>query len=373
MGMSQKKIKILFTINNLNTAGMKLVLKDIAQQLDPNEFDPYINVLEYADTDTERELRERFTILNITLKPKKRPKLSYLPKIWKATQQLKKHNFDIAHSFDYASDFGEGLVMKLAGVPWVAEKTNLAYEPNRWRRRLTLATRIVALSKAQASLFPEYANKVTIIPTGVDLDLYERTPAKARAEMNLSEDDLVLISVAQVVSIKAHKEIVQAYKDIEDKVPNLKILFAGRDEDIYAIETKEMIKKYGLEDKIRFLGMRSDIPALLKMADGKILATRNINQREGFGAALVEAMSAGIPVIGTKSGGPEEIIEHDYNGWIVDAIGHEPLIGPMLEFYNDAAKRAELGKNALQTVKDKFTFPTMLESYSQVYREVAKN
>lgn len=370
--MSQKKIKILFTINNLNTAGMNLVLKDIALTLNRDEFDPYINVLDYTDTETERELKRNFTVLNIQLKPKKRPRLTYFPKIYKAAKELRQHNFDIAHSFDYASDFGEGLVMKLAGVPWVAEKTNLAYEPKRWRKRLDYAARIVALSKAQASLFPEFADKVTIIPTGVDLELYEQTPAKSRAEMNLSEDDLVLISVAQVVSIKAHKEIVQAYKDIEDQVPNLKILFAGRDTEEYAQEVKQMIKDYGLEDKIRFLGMRSDIPALLKMIDGKILATRNINQREGFGAALVEAMSAGKPVIGTKSGGPEEIIEHNHNGWIVDAIGHEPLIAPILEFYNDAAKRKQLGENALQTVKDKFTFPTMLEGYVKVYKEVAK-
>lgn len=351
---------------------MNLVLKDIAQNLDPEVFDPYINVMAYTDTATERELKQRFTMLNITLKPSRRPRLGYFFKIIKASKELKQHNFDIAHSFDYASDFSEGLIMKMAGVPWVAEKTNLAYSPSKWRKRLALTSRIIALSKAQASLFPEFAAKTTVIPTGVDLNLYEQTTPASRIDLGLGPDDLVLISVAQIVPIKAHKEIIKAYNEIRDQVPNLKLLFAGRDTDDFAQEVKDLIAQYNLQDKIKMLGLRSDIPALLKMSDGKILATRNIDQREGFGAALVEAMSAGKPVIGTKSGGPEEIIQHGYNGWLVDAVGYQPLADAMLEFYKDAAKREQYGKNALQTVKDKFTFPTMLESYAKVYKEVAK-
>src|SRR6185436_154500 len=110
-------------------------------------------VMTKTGSELEQQLASRFPLLNIKLKPARRPVTGYAKGIWSATQELKKYKIDIAHSFDYASDFSEGLVMKLAGVPWVAEKTNLSYEKNLWRRRLKLASHIVVLSNAQAKLF----------------------------------------------------------------------------------------------------------------------------------------------------------------------------------------------------------------------------
>lgn len=369
--MHKKKIRILFTINNFDTAGMKLVLRDVALGLDPERFEPLVNVLTVTGTELEQQLSSRFPLLNIRLKPAKRPILGYAKGVWAAAQQLKKHKIDIAHSFDYASDFSEGLAMKLAGIPWVAEKTNLTYSKKLWQWRLKLAKRIIVLSSAQARLFPELDYKVTTIPTGTNLQLFRTVPALDRAVFGLKADDVVVASVAQLVPVKGHREIVQAFKNIEDKVPHLKLLFAGKGSPEYAQELQQMIDNLGLTGKIQLLGPRNDIPALLKMCDGNILATRS-TMKEGFGAAIIEAFAAGIPVISTRTGGPEDIITPGLNGWLIDAEGVTAIENALLELYNDSAKRKEMGAHALQAAQQKYDVATMLAAYTRVYEAIAK-
>ena len=131
-----------------------------------------------------------------------------------------------------------------------------------------------------------------------------------------------------------------------------------------------MIKDLGLEDSIKLFGKSTRVPEILKMSDGKILPTSNTGRREGFGAALVEAMAAGLPVIATKSGGPEDIVQNGQNGWLVEADSVSELADAMSDFYLNRDKRIEFGKNAWKRAQEEYGTDLMIERYSGVYKSL---
>jgi glycosyltransferase involved in cell wall biosynthesis len=121
------------------------------------------------------------------------------------------------------------------------------------------------------------------------------------------------------------------------------------------------------------LGLRTDVPRLLPIFDGLILATRSWGRKEAFGAVLVEAMAAELPVIATKSGGPEDIIVPDETGWLVDAEGEEPLASAMKAFVIDNNRRQRFGAAGYKRARDLFSVEMMTEHYQKLYLETAKD
>jgi len=164
-----------------------------------------------------------------------------------------------------------------------------------------------------------------------------------------------------------------AIKSVIPEYPQIKMLCIGSGERWYEKELKEYANELGLTRNIMFLGAQNGIERILKMADGKILATRNCGRGEGFGAALVEAMAAGLPVIATKSGGPEDIVIPGKTGWLVHPEGSEPLANALREFCQDSEKRKLYGLNAQSIAKKKFNLKLMNKRYECIYTTYAKH
>lgn len=365
-----KPLRILYTINNLNTAGMKYVIADLVRDLDRARFTPLIGVGQKTGSALELELERLCPVIELPLRIPRRPRHLLLPRLLKAARRLR-GIADLAHSFDYASDWTEGMAMRLAGVPWVAEKTNLNWDEGRWWLRSFLASKIVCLSQSQLSLMPRWAGKSVIIPTGVALERFVDAEPLPREELGMGKDDVLVASIAHLVPVKGHVELIRAMAAVADELPRLKLLLAGEGSSEFVRELREQVASSGLKGRVLFLGSKSSIPALLKACDGKILATRNEGRREAFGAALVEAMAAGLPVIATRSGGPEDIVKEGQTGWLVDAEGWEPLAQALRELYVDEARRRRFGQAGLLRAQRLYDKALMARRYEEVYESVA--
>lgn len=362
--------RVLFTINNLRTAGMKFVIADLVERLDRSRFAPAVAVNQLTDSPLERRLKEACPIYHCSLRVPRRPRVLFPFRLWRVASQLR-GVADVAHSFDYASDWSEGKAMQLAGIPWVAEKTNLLWDPVKWRRKCSLARRIVCLSEAQRGQMTEYQDKVEVIPTGIDVNRFAGAEPFEREVFGLGAGDLVLVCVAHLIEVKGHRELIRAFREVHGEHPTLKLVLAGEGESHYADELHKMVESLGLMDHVRFLGKVDDVPRLLKMADGKILPTRNSARREGFGAAIVEAMAASLPVIATRSGGPEEIVIPDQTGWLVDAEGEAPMVEAMKEFCASPEKRTTYGRAGFVRAAREYSVELMVERLGRVYESVA--
>lgn len=141
--------------------------------------------------------------------------------------------------------------------------------------------------------------------------------------------------------------------------------------------THELLDKYNLYDKIRWIGrpLRKDESgeAYRRIAEKKGVFVQPA-LFEGFGLTVIEAMTTGVPVFATKYGGPLEIIEHKKNGFHIDPANDEETINVLEEFIkrmnDDPDYWGKISKNAIKRVEEKYNWPLYTEkllSQSKIY------
>lgn len=367
-------LRLLYTINNLKTAGMRNVVADLVHGLDRSQFLPKVAVGERCGSVLEKGLEDLCEIVEIPLRIPTRPRSRFPAALFTTVRKLN-GIADIAHSFDYASDWTEGLAMRLARMPWIMEKTNFNWGGRRWWFRASFASKIVCLSETQCNqLFrhTRFFPKTVIINTGVDIKRfspvrYEQKLEK-RKQINVSSEALIICCVADLVPVKGHKELLTAFAAARKNYSGeIYLLLTGGGEPGYERDLKELSHDLGISDSALFLGRRDDVADILKMSDGFVLATRNWGRREAFGAAIVEAMACGLPVIATRSGGPQDIIVDGETGWLVEAEGVEPLTKTLIEMIHNEQKRALFGKAGRRRAERHFSVGQMVDKYQGLY------
>ncbi len=112
-----------------------------------------------------------------------------------------------------------------------------------------------------------------------------------------------------------------------------------------------MVAQEELTNDVTFLGHRDDVIKILGTCDVLACASRE----EGFGLAILEAMACGVPVIATRCGGPENIIEHEKNGLLVPPADPWQLALALHRIYSDPILALHLVAEARTTYIDRFT------------------
>lgn len=364
-------LRILLTINNLDTAGGKYLLADIARGLDAERFSVRIGLRRSSDSKLERSLGDAFPIDVLPLRlPRGAP--------WRlltAQRELVRHlrgNIDVVHSFDYSRDWFEAFGARVAGVPFIAQKQNLSFSSWRWRPKLTLATKIVCLSRAQRIQLAAYEDKLSTVPPGIDLERFATAQAASRGSFDISGSRVVAICVAHLVDVKGYRELISALGQTKQEFPDLLVLCVGTGNADYLQQLRRLAVSEGVQSNIRFLGASNQVPDLLKLADFQILATQNRGRREGFGVAIVEGMAVGLPVLATRSGGPEDIVVDGETGWLVAADGPTPLAQGIRRVFADRERWPAMARAALDRARKCYGRELMVRRYSELYSQVTR-
>lgn len=179
-----------------------------------------------------------------------------------------------------------------------------------WRtllgRSLAMASTVVAVSETDAALFSSIvpAPKLVTIPNGID-------PAFAAARSPRVRGRLV--TVGRVTASKRIDQIVRLLAAIATDFPDAELVVAGPDEDGSAESVRRTAAELGLESKIRIVGALpvSELATLVASAHISVSAAPH----EGFGITTVESLSAGVPVLVTRTGVHEQIVSSRRNGW----------------------------------------------------------
>jgi glycosyltransferase involved in cell wall biosynthesis len=115
-------------------------------------------------------------------------------------------------------------------------------------------------------------------------------------------------------------------------------------------------------------GQVEDVPALLRSFDFFVQPSIN----EGISNTILEAQSCGLGVVATNVGGNPELIEHGYNGLLVDAGNTESLAGAIESYIDNPETRRKHGDSARSMVKEKFGIGVMSEAYLSVYEAMTR-
>ena len=152
------------------------------------------------------------------------------------------------------------------------------------------------------------AQKVRYIPgTGINVDRFnpnaigEAEVLKVRQELGLCQDNSLFLSVGEFIPRKRPWDILKAFAQMGK--PQAHLAFAGRGQILE--EMQQLATDLGVQNQVHFLGMRSDIPTLMRASTATLLAS----EQEGLPNCVMESLCLEIPTIGTEIRGTRDLLE----------------------------------------------------------------
>jgi glycosyltransferase involved in cell wall biosynthesis len=213
--------------------------------------------------------------------------------------------------------------------------------------------------------------RLRLIYNGVDMKPFNAKISRLeiRKSLNISENALVMIIVANLIPYKGHSDLLNALATIKDKLPiNWRLLCVGRDDGIGSILRTQALH-LGISENIVWLGSRNDVPQLLGAADIGLLCSHE----EGFSNAILEGMAAGLPMVVTDVGGNKEAVIDGKTGYVVPAKDIWLLSQAILKLAQDLGLAVEFGQAARLRVIEHFSLEACINAYLKLYDALLHN
>ncbi len=166
----------------------------------------------------------------------------------------------------------------------------------------------------------------------------------------------------QDILISAYERLTSAQRD------KVEITFVGR--ELVANYYSEQLKRTKKHHNIHWMGNQSHTEVLKLISECDILV--NSARDETGPLVIYEAMSAGKPVIGSKTGAVSEIIEENFNGFIFNVEDVDHLAGIMSKIISAPEQLEELGRNALETYKEKLNRENTIQKFENIIQDLLK-
>ncbi len=212
-------------------------------------------------------------------------------------------------------------------------------------------------------------DKVVAIPTGIDTSRFdpEKVDGELKQELGLKPEIPLVGTIAILRKKKGHYILLEAIPLILKKIPDAAFVFAGSGPQKENIVTK--IEQLGLSHKVFMLGLRKDIPDILKSIDIFVLPTL----QEALGTSFIEAMAMEKPVIGTNVGGVGEVIKDGINGYLVEPNNPHALAEAIIMALQDKEKLSVMGKEGRKIVEQNYTAEKMCKKMYDLYSSLLKD
>jgi glycosyltransferase involved in cell wall biosynthesis len=206
------------------------------------------------------------------------------------------------------------------------------------------------------------AKRIRVVENGIDVSAYDLPPQPAlRQSLGIGPDEPVLVTTARLTEQKGHAYLIEAMPAVLERFPLARLLLLGQGELRGQLE--ERVRSLGLTGRVDFLGVRSDVPALLALADVFVLPSL----WEGTSLALLEAMAAARPIAATDIPGNRPLLEDQRDCLLTTPARPEALAQAVIRLLQDRELAAKLGTQARAEAWQRFDIRTMLAAYERLW------
>jgi glycosyltransferase involved in cell wall biosynthesis len=217
------------------------------------------------------------------------------------------------------------------------------------------ADRVIVSSKAAARRH----RRAEVIYPGVRIDQVSTDRETARAGLGPGDGPLIG-TVGRLQPWKAQHLLIDAMPQICSLYPEARLVIVGDAlggfSADYPSQLRDRANRLGVSDHVEFLGHRDDVHRLLAAFD--VFVTPSV--AEPFGIVTVEAMAAGIPVIGTDSGGTPEILS-DGAGLVIPTGDAQAIARSVTALLDDPSRAANIARTGQQRAREVFSIERFLE------------
>lgn len=159
------------------------------------------------------------------------------------------------------------------------------------------------------------------------------------------------VLIGALIEGKGQEEAIFAFAHLKANRIDAQLLIAGEGPPQYRRRLEQLVRSCGLDERVRLIGQVSDALPLMKSSDAVLVCSR----REAFGRVTIEAMIAGKPVIGARSGATAELIRDGFNGMLYEQGNPADLAAKIEYLYRNPAIAAQMVMNAQTRVRTYFT------------------
>jgi len=342
--------------------------------LDPRRFETICIYL--AKNSTETNILEDKGHKTFYISGKKSLPAFNLSAIWKVSRLLKRQKVDILHCHKHKSTVCGTIAALIAGMPVVISHVHGLGRTRNLKRKITnrfvlkRVNKIFTVGEAvkenvlKANPFVS-PDKVVSLGNSVDYERFANTAttkAQARQMLALSKDAFVFGTVARMARNKGQVYLIKAFAEVKQRLPAAQLLFVGDGPLRHQLEQQAAMIA---QDSIHFLGHRSDVANILRSMDAYVQPSIG---SEGMPRALLEAMAAGVPCIGTQISGIPEILGDGEFGYLVTCKDEVALAAAMTELAKKTdEQRKQIVEKAQQRVKNYYTHEIIIKKLEGLY------
>ena len=221
--------------------------------------------------------------------------------------------------------------------------------------------KLIAISEAVAIYLYKLTydrRKVEVIYNGIDVNKYHDSKKFPASYFSLPMNKKYVVQVSRFAVEKDQMTLIRALKFLPD---NYDVVLVGNGELL--LQHKQRVKELGLDNRVHFLGLRDDVPLILKMADIVVLSSNF----EGFGLAAVEGMAAGKPVIASDVPGLAEVVSGA--GLLFKLHDEHELVAHILKLSEDKEYYEEMSQRCFMRAKE-FDVSIMNARYEELYKSL---
>jgi len=363
-------IKIAYVVTPVEFGGSEKVNLTFLRNVDRNRFDICPILLtrpwENGNVFIEHLRQENYFFYKIPVAQKPRNEGRDYFRILRCIRNLydilSKESFDLMHTHGYFADIIATPLSKILGIPhistchgFILNDRNLKVYNALDRFSLRLCNKVIAVSEGiRDDLIKSgiSGSKIIVIQNAVqnsyDADSFMENRLNRRRLVGVEENEYVAGYVGRLSDEKGLRYLIEAGLLLKGQGEVFKILIIG--DGPKRKELEDLSKGKGLERKIIFAGFQSDVENWLPAFDVFVLPSLT----EGTPMALLEAMSAGIPVIATNVGGVPKIVENGVNGFLIDPGDFQALSEKIIILKENPVVRNKVVSEGINTTQKRF-------------------
>ena len=215
--------------------------------------------------------------------------------------------------------------------------------------------------------------KVVLLPEAVEEERYAPLADRAgvRQSLGLFSQNIVLYLGRINSAEKGIDHLLRAAAMVVKQVPDLQVRLVGGGTEAEVGQVKQLIAELNAEKYISLVGKRpfSDVPRYINAATVVVVPSV---WPEAFGRITVEAMSCGVPVITSDTGGSPEVNVQGQTGLVVPAADSQQLADAIITILNDKARATAMGAAGRQRVLDNYTYEQVIKRFLEILSSTRK-
>ncbi len=361
-------MNILYLTNHLNVGGITSYVLSLASGMLGRGHRVYIASSAGKLLVKFRQIGAEFVPIPIRTKQEISPAvlLSFL----KLSGFTRRHKIDIAHSNSRTTQVVAQLLRRRAGPAHIWTCHGF-FKPRLFRKMLPCrGEKVIAISKeVEAHLVNDFkieSRDIRLVHNGIDVEKFMvEGPAKkmqVREQFGLEGSPVIGI-IARLSSVKGHTYLVSAMREVVARFPRARLLIAGEGQTKDALVSQA--RSLGIENNVTIIDELEDTRDALSAMDIFVLPSLE----EGLGLALMEAMAAGIPVIGSDIGGIRTLICDRHSGLLTRPKDPQSIAQAIIYLLENPWEAAGFAACARTFIKDNFSLDKMVTETERVYYE----